>query len=186
MINLPKIDELIKFDEGQNPGFKSSFNYELIGPLVAFADTNGGNSIAGIIQNHKLTGVSMNSESVQKWGNEIKLKTSPSIIPDFEIVLHNDKNLKIPEFRNISEGFLVTVFRAEKNKVTNKVTENQKAILEEILKNKNITTSELSVIIGISQRKIKENISKLKEAGILLRVGPAKGGYWEIQQKQTN
>lgn len=182
MYNLGKIEELIKFGEGQNLEFKSSFNTELIETLVAFANTNGGEIVVGINQNNKLTGVSVNSESVQKWVNEIKLKTSPSIIPDVEMVLHNDKNLKIPEFRNISEGFLVTVFSAEKNKVT----DNQKTILEEILKNKYVTTSDLSAIVGISQRKIKENIGKLKEAGILLRVGPAKGGCWEIQQKQTN
>ncbi len=105
----------------------------------------------------------------------------------------SESNLPLPEFRNISEGFMVTVFRAKENKVTDKVTdkvtekvtENQKAILEEILKNKNITTSKLSVIVGISQRKIKENIGKLKAAGILLRIGSAKGGYWEIQQLQT-
>jgi ATP-dependent DNA helicase RecG len=81
---------------------------------------------------------------------------------------------------------MVTVFIEEKNKVTDKVTDNQRIILEEILKNKNITTSDLSVIVGISQRKIKENIGKLKDAGILLRVGPAKGGYWEIQPQQTD
>jgi len=35
-------------------------------------------------------------------------------------------------------------------------------------------------LIGISERKIKENIKKLKEKGLLKRVGPAKGGYWVV------
>ncbi|GAB1453586.1 hypothetical protein MASR2M47_36420 [Draconibacterium sp.] len=93
----------------------------------------------------------------------------------------SESDLQSPEFRNISEGFKVTVFIAEQIKVTDKVTDNQKVILEEILKNKYVTTSYLSIVVGISQRKIKENIGKLKEAGLLHRVGPAKGGYWEIQ-----
>ncbi len=99
-----------------------------------------------------------------------------------------DSKLPVPEFRNISEGFMVTVFRPESNqvtdkvtgKVTDKVTGNQRLILENILTNKYITTSELSSAVGISQRKIKENISKLKEEGILRRVGTPKGGFWEI------
>jgi ATP-dependent DNA helicase RecG len=38
-------------------------------------------------------------------------------------------------------------------------------------------------IIGISLRKIKENISKLKDKGLLERVGPDKGGHWKIIKK---
>ena len=67
-------------------------------------------------------------------------------------------------------------------KVTAKVTENQKRILEEVRKNKSVTTNELSVIIGISVRKIKENIKKLKDKDLLGRVGPDKGGHWEIPE----
>src|SRR5690606_8932962 len=53
----------------------------------------------------------------------------------------SESDLQSPEFRNISEGFKVTVFIAEQIKVTDKVTDNQKVILEEILKNKYVTTS---------------------------------------------
>jgi ATP-dependent DNA helicase RecG len=53
-------------------------------------------------------------------------------------------------------------------------------ILEEIGKNTYITAQQLSDILGISLRKTKENLSKLKERGIIRRVGPDKGGYWEI------
>ena len=65
-------------------------------------------------------------------------------------------------------------------KVTDKVTDNQQTIMLAIKANNKVTTSELSKIVGISQRKIKENISKLKEYGFIERIGPAKGGYWKI------
>ncbi|MDR2346565.1 MAG: hypothetical protein LBE18_10900 [Planctomycetaceae bacterium] len=42
---------------------------------------------------------------------------------------------------------------------------------------------DLSVIVGISERKTKENISKLKTKGLLERVGPDKGGYWKIKDQ---
>ena len=52
-----------------------------------------------------------------------------------------------------------------------------------MVENPNISARDLSDIIGISQRKIEENISKLKQKGILKRIGPAKGGYWEVIEK---
>jgi len=67
-----------------------------------------------------------------------------------------------------------------KEKVTEKVTENQGRILGAIEKDNCVTAKKLSVIIGISERKIKENIKKLKQKGLLERVGPDKGGYWKI------
>jgi ATP-dependent DNA helicase RecG len=77
--------------------------------------------------------------------------------------------------------FIVTFTRTKK--VTKKVTENQKKILNNIKENPNITTQELSKKVGISDRKIKDNIKKLKENNLLKRIGPAKGGYWEVVEK---
>ena len=67
-------------------------------------------------------------------------------------------------------------------KVTVKVTENQRKITEEITKNQYITAAELSKIILISERKIKENLSKLKQKNIIERIGPDKGGYWKVKK----
>ena len=69
------------------------------------------------------------------------------------------------------------------DKVTDKVTENQQMIIQIIRENKRVTTFEMSKIVKISQRKIKENIAKLKDYGIIERIGPAKGGHWEIVKK---
>jgi len=43
-----------------------------------------------------------------------------------------------------------------------------------------ITTKELSEQVKISQRKIKENIGKLKDKDLIKRNGKAKGGHWEL------
>jgi ATP-dependent DNA helicase RecG len=69
------------------------------------------------------------------------------------------------------------------DKVTDKVTDNQALIMKFIVENPGISTNQLSDKIGISQRKIKENISKLKNTGLLKRIGPAKGGHWHIIDK---
>ncbi len=66
------------------------------------------------------------------------------------------------------------------DKVTDKVTDNQQTIMRAIKANNKVSTSELAQIVGISQRKIKENISKLKEYGFIERIGSPKKGYWKI------
>ena len=68
------------------------------------------------------------------------------------------------------------------NRVGNKVgnlTDNQKIIIHHIKINNKISASKLSDIVGISKRKIEENLSKLKEKGILERIGGTRG-HWSI------
>ena len=43
-----------------------------------------------------------------------------------------------------------------------------------------ISTTKMAEIIGIDRRNIARNIKKLQEQGIVRRVGPDKGGFWEI------
>jgi len=43
-----------------------------------------------------------------------------------------------------------------------------------------ITQLELADATGLSRRGVEKNIAKLKETGKLKRIGPAKGGHWEV------
>ena len=53
-------------------------------------------------------------------------------------------------------------------------------IIELVRDNPYISTSEMADIIGIDRRNIARNIKKLQDQGIVRRVGPDKGGFWEI------
>ncbi len=53
-------------------------------------------------------------------------------------------------------------------------------ILSLMAANKFITIPELAASIGITERSIERNIRKLQENKLLLREGPAKGGFWKI------
>ena len=66
------------------------------------------------------------------------------------------------------------------SKVPDRVPDNQRSIVDLLRENSNYTTAELAQKVGISQRKVKENLRKLKEMGLLNRLGTAKGGYWEV------
>lgn len=95
MTNLSDINKLINSGESETLEFKSSFNSEAIETLVAFANTCGGKVVIGINHKNETIGVTINEESVQNWLNEIKGKTAPSIIPNVDIVLFEDKAIVI-------------------------------------------------------------------------------------------
>ncbi len=62
------------------------------------------------------------------------------------------------------------------------LTDNQKKILEIIRETPYVTQKELSEQIGINTKNIRNNIAKLKAAGRLTRIGPDKGGYWQVNE----
>ena len=66
------------------------------------------------------------------------------------------------------------------------LTTNQRAILREIRENPRITQEKLSKAININEKNIRNNIAKLRQQGLLKRVGPAKGGHWEIIKGSDN
>ena len=120
---------------------------------------------------------------IEKYGSGI-----PRIVEYFK-----EAKLPKPEFQNISEGFMVTIFTNEhKEKVVEKVagkvvekvvenrSDNQQKIIDCIKINPYSSAKEIAGKIEISHRKTQENIKKLKNAGILKRIGPAKGGHWII------
>lgn len=65
-------------------------------------------------------------------------------------------------------------------KVVEKLSSNQREIMEAFAKDPTISAKALADLVGISSRKIQDNIAKLKSIGILRRVGPDKGGHWEV------
>jgi ATP-dependent DNA helicase RecG len=56
-------------------------------------------------------------------------------------------------------------------------------IFESIKKNKYLSAKAISEDIGICPRKVEENRAKLKKINIIQRIGPAKGGHWQIIKK---
>lgn len=53
-------------------------------------------------------------------------------------------------------------------------------ILELIRQDALVTTSAIGAALGITKRAVLKQVSKLKAQGCLRRVGPARGGYWEV------
>jgi ATP-dependent DNA helicase RecG len=125
------------------------------------------------------------SGAIEAWGRGTKMMVDDALNGHFPE----------PIFREYAGGFEVT-FEQKKEKDLEKdlkkdlekdlekdviLSENQKMLLNEIRKNGRITQKELSLIIGINEKNIRNNMNILKNRGIVNRVGPDKGGYWEVQ-----
>lgn len=110
---------------------------------------------------------------------------------DAFIITNGFKNegLKIPVFETTMGSIMVTIERPGKAKksqtkdnvtgkvpdnVVDKLTNNQKSIIKIMKINPYVSVRELAPQLGISHRKIQENIAKLKEYGIIQRIAPQK------------
>ena len=86
----------------------------------------------------------------------------------------------IIESRNIKRKKKKSSFEDLGIKLGIKLGINQQLILKEIEKNPFITAVEIAHKINISKTAVENNIAKLKELGVLQRVGARKNGYWKI------
>ena len=100
------------------------------------------------------------------------------------IKLLKENNLSLPKFEE-SQGTFWTEFKREYT--TKKFGESSEKSSEKIIslikENKYINAKQMAEIIGISQRAIEKQLSILKNKKALKRIGPDKGGYWEVVEK---
>ena len=88
----------------------------------------------------------------------------------FRVIFYRDPgySLKTDRFQKGVEG------------LGEKLGENEMKILEIINQNKFVTIPALSKSLKISTTAVENNLAKLKAKKVLKRMGPAKGGHWEI------
>lgn len=131
---------------------------------------------------------------IEKYGSGFvrireEIKSYPTMKFDFEevpngflVTLHytQQKSLFAANKLNIPDKVTDRVTNKVTNKVTNNLSKNQQEIIKQILLNQKVSAAQLADFVGISKRKIIDNINKLKELGLVERIGSAKGGYWKI------
>ncbi|MBR0174877.1 MAG: winged helix-turn-helix transcriptional regulator [Bacteroidales bacterium] len=59
---------------------------------------------------------------------------------------------------------------------------NAERILDILSKHPRYTTADLAGILHISDKGVEKHLANLKKTGRLLRVGPDKGGHWEVKR----
>ena len=53
-------------------------------------------------------------------------------------------------------------------------------ILAAIAENPKVSQKQLSELLGVSRRGIEWNMKKLQNEGIIRRIGPDRGGFWQV------
>jgi len=89
------LKQLLHQKENEVLEFKTSFGRETIETLVAFVNAKGGRILVGINNSREVVGVSLSEESIPHWINQIKSVTSPSIIPEVEVLEHQGKTVVV-------------------------------------------------------------------------------------------
>ncbi len=69
---------------------------------------------------------------------------------------------------------------ASREKSREKTSASREKIVVAIRGDPNITMAELSEVTGLSAKGVEKNIRILREENVIRRVGPDKGGYWEV------
>ena len=85
-----------------------------------------------------------------------------------------EQNLK-KEIANYQESIGET---EESNKKPIKTKDKIVALLQQ---NNKLSAAALAGELGITAKAVEKHLANLKSAGIIQRVGPAKGGYWEVK-----
>ena len=96
------------------------------------------------------------------------------------------------EFKKSIRGGSILCFVTEKNKLGRTSIEytvrvykksrekSSEKIIAAIKENPAISAQQIAQLLGVTSRAIEKHLSKLKEKGIIKRIGPDKGGHWEI------
>ena len=93
-----------------------------------------------------------------------------------------------PEY-TINPGDIMVKFTAPKDRiikvsgrVTDRVTENERAVLLLLEEAPGYTMQQLAERLSVSRKSIASRLKKLKEKGVIERVGSDRSGYWKVNR----
>jgi ATP-dependent DNA helicase RecG len=114
---------------------------------------------------------------IEAWGRGIR-----KIIDGFLNAGHPE-----PHFEELAGGLQLTLFKSSEKTVGKTVGKTVRKtvgkLLGIIMENPKITREEMALKTGLSIRGVEYNLNKLKEEGLIKRIGPAKGGHWQVLDK---
>ena len=131
--------------------------------------------MVSIRRNELLAELFQRSHLIEKWGRGIKMILEREPATEFEEV---GSALFVARFWRKRLGKDIT----QKTGVTSeKISEKtSEKILDIIRTNKTVSARQLAEILRLTPRAIEHQIALLRQKGFLKRIGPDKGGHWEV------
>lgn len=93
-----------------------------------------------------------------------------------------DRKLGAWDRENLS-GVLRTFIEKVTDRVTEKVTDGERAILSLLAEDPAYTYTLVAQKLDISWKTVSQRIKSLKEKGVIQRIGSEKKGYWKIHSE---
>ena len=123
--------------------------------------------------------------------NDARNDTDKIIKKDAESTVKPTKNTVEPTknvTRNVTDKITkknakITVKNYGKKLLKKTIKNREQLIIELIHKNNYISTTELSKILSITRITVQRALEKLKNKGVIERIGYTKGGYWKVIEK---
>ncbi|MBR3798176.1 MAG: winged helix-turn-helix transcriptional regulator [Bacteroidales bacterium] len=117
--------------------------------------------------------------------NNVNLKNAGDIGQNKEVsdTMSNkmsNKEIKLME-NNISENIAESIVE----NIVEKLSTMRGRIVKIVWKNPYASAQSISEEVGIAPRNVQEHLRKLQIQGIIRRIGPDKGGHWEIIEQSN-
>ena len=134
-----------------------------------------------ILRNPLIAETMYKSKDIERWGSGIKRIHDECVAAGIRV-----------DFKRAKTGFVVIFYRPKweegeglegdqsgKSKVKSKMKSNEK-VVRLIAEKPTITTQKIAESLGLSLAGIEKIIRTLKQQERLRRIGPDKGGHWEV------
>ena len=166
-----------RMSENQNIEYKESWRTEYLKWVCGFANAQGGTIYVGLNDKGNVVGLpDADNPRYELIGNGLRVHFAAlksALVEDSEI----EKDDKLGESTSTTQKSGPKKWPESSQKSSQKTIQR---IIELIVATPSITLSEIAEQLGMTRRGIDKNIQKLKHLGLIRRVGPAKGGHWEV------
>ena len=150
------------------------------GGLAVDQDAEGFYSGASIPVNEVLASIFLQLRLSERSGRGV-----PKIVSRYgkgAIKIEKNRIIVTIPFQRIDNETHAEVKNKVKNKVKININDSQKKIIETMRDNPNVKTVRLMAITGLSESGVNRNLKKLKELGLIERIGSLKNGYWSVKE----
>ncbi len=160
--------------------FDAHYNLVTIHP---WADGNG--RMARLLMNHLQFEFGLIPAKVMKESKEGYIKALIDTRENDDLGIFRDfmTDMMIANLKRDIDIFISSIEEKEGEtgeKAGGKKIKSREKIIAAIKENGRHTTNSLAELAGISPKAIEKHLAKLKAEGILVRIGPDKGGHWEF------
>lgn len=135
--------------------------------------------------NPKIANTFFRAGFIESWGRGIKeirsiCKNYGTKEPLFEV----DQDCVFVTFYPLEESVVEESKSSEKNKKSEE--KSREKIIQLMKENPNITMEQLADNLELSIKAIEKHIKNLKNEKVISRIGPDKGGLWEVTITEAN